>query len=207
VASCPSVRATRSGTGWGGRRDPTTEAALAEQRTLVAAATGAAVVLDDWHGPFMPRVAPLPDREALVGLLAETADDGRSVATEWGSGPWGWLFEQVVLKSWVREGAPDAMVAALARGRDPERVARAIIDWLAAGWDTWRFRDLIEDWRTLPPPWWGAQARVVAPGWRRTIAPAFWSGVVTLGDAVEQLARICDAQVAARPLSDLEARC
>src|SRR5690606_38077922 len=134
----PKVVATRSRTGWGqAGANPTLAAVMVDQVAFadLLAQSDASALLTDWHGPFQPRAVPLTGRADLEALMIETAEDGRSNASEWGSGAWGWLYDAVALRPWVREALAEAIANVMQRTTTPERVALAALDWMSEAWD------------------------------------------------------------------------
>ena len=84
-------------------------------------------------------------------------------------------------------------------------VAPAALDFLAHGWDLWRFIELMDSWRNTSPSWWSVPATQRPPGWRRRSLASHWiKGAETLGDIVVELRERAVRQEKTRPVLDLE---
>ena len=182
AARFPNARATRAHTGMGGgAQDPTVAAVIAEQQALFPLITSPdreAVLAGD-------KLVAVPDAAALAALLDQTAAQGRPVEHGFGTGPWGWLHEEVFLRDWV-VGALVSYVERVFAGRDIAPVAAAL-DWLSDGHRLEAFVDVLRKAATAAPSWVTEAARTKPPRWTRPIRPATWSGVATYGDVLIRL--------------------
>ncbi len=202
----PAVTATSSATNMGGGSNPRLDAIMVEQAALAAAAESdkRQVLFSDWHGAFKPRVEPMPGVAELRALLIDTSLDGRSVRTEWGAGPWGWLHQEYLFRPWVYEVLPEVMREVLATDAKHDFAA---LDWLCSRTDTRRFRAILEAWRDGPSSWWSDTAITPPLRWRQPVLGGLWRDVKVLGDVVGQLLANADHEDATRPDSDLPERC
>jgi hypothetical protein len=194
----PEVRATSSGTGWGGPNLRLADILSAQRSYAVLLAAEERQVILDGFGPRGPRrIGVFRDERGLEELLAKTARSGRFYGTR---GPWSWLSDELLLRPWIR-GAMPRIAAAFADGPEPGRYA--LLDWLGEECDLWRFTDLLEGWRATPPPWWPEPARKKPPGWRHRIRPSFWREVQSVGDVALRLLALAHEQRTTPPVLDL----
>ncbi|PKN55296.1 MAG: hypothetical protein CVU56_22220, partial [Deltaproteobacteria bacterium HGW-Deltaproteobacteria-14] len=147
VARHPKAPVSRVVAGWHrGRARVTLSDALAQLDSFIASTADPRwEVLLPGYGPGGGLTSePAADADGLVALLVRTARDGREIHAEWGSGPWGWLYGEVVFRPWVAAAAPEALRAAVAA--EPA-APPAALDWLGAGWDLARFDSVLAGWQ------------------------------------------------------------
>lgn len=148
-----------------------------------------------------PEIRQIPDVTALEAVLAETATTVRWHTSAWGDGPWGWLYEEVIYRPWIADALP-SVFARLEEASDAH--VWPIMKFIALGWDTWRFEDLLQRWVKARPSWWDAAVTTKPPGWRAAIMPAPPKGIARLSDLVHSLLERAAAQQASAPDEDLK---
>ncbi len=201
LPSAPDVRGTLARLGLGGSSTPRLMDVLRDQVALLSSATDPArrVVLDEWHGPFVPRMAPFATDDEVQGLLGETADLGRSWRTTWGAGAWGWLYEEFLFRPGLAESLPSHFRAVVAA--DGDRVFAALA-WLAARWDTRLFAAVLREWRQSGASFLGAPRDHLPRGWRAPPLASF-AGAATCADAIDMLLAHADHELHTLPKIDL----
>ena len=201
VAGAPDVNGTLARNGLGGQAKPRLADVLRDQAKVLATTMdpGRRVVLDEWHGPFVPRLAPLQTDAEVVGLLAETADLGRSWRTSWGAGAWGWLYEEFLFRPGLAAALPRHVRSVVAE--DGTRVFAALA-WLAARWDVRLFADLLREWRDSGAAFLTAGKDHMPKGWRFPPLGAF-ADIATCADAVEILLKAATQELRSVPTLDL----
>ncbi len=199
----PDVKATKCATGWGGNVvNPRLVDVVTEQKTQwssVASSTKA--FLDEFGAKGAPVVGPIADARDLQGLLHETAKHGRFPD---GKGPWGWVANELLYRTWLPSALEPAMTAVVSGGGSAE--IQALLDWMSEECDLWRFVALLESWSRTPPSWWSVPVGQKPSGWQRAIRPASWDGVGTLGDFATRMLDRARAQSATPPRVDLQPR-
>lgn len=204
AAELGPLMGTRASTGWGvreGSSAPWLDLVMQEQQRYFALLTDPARTVSP-GGPQRRGEVPLPDAAALESLLRKTARTGRFAPTPWGTGPWAFLHQELLFRSWVPE-AVTRLLPALWSGTPAERAAA--LDFLADGQDLWRWRGPLLGMRDARPDWWTVPVSQKPEGWRRSLRP-FAPGPTraeTLGDLVSGLGKLAQAQADTPPLADL----
>jgi hypothetical protein len=199
----PDVKATRCATGWGGNViNPRLSDVVTEQQAQWrSVGSGSKAFLDEFGAKGAPVTGKLSDTRDLQALLTETAKHGRFPD---GKGPWSWVANELLYRTWMPAALVPAMTAAVAAGGDAE--IHALLDWMSEECDLWRFVSLLDGWNNTPPPWWSRSADSKPSGWQQAIRAADWSGASTLGDVGKQLLARAQAQAATPPRVDLQPR-
>jgi hypothetical protein len=201
LPGAPDVSGTLARNGMGGGPTPKLADVLRDQAKVIGAATDPArrVILDEWHGPFVPRLAALGSESEVRALLGETADLGRSWRTSWGAGAWGWLYEEFLFRPGLATALPSHVRAVVAD--DGERVFTALA-WLSVRWDLRLFADVLGEWRDSGAAYLGAPRDHVPRGWR--IPPlAVFGDIATCNDAIAVLLEAATHELRTVPVLDL----
>lgn len=185
IAVAPDVNGTLARNGFGGSSAPRLEDVLRDQAKMIAVATDPArrVLLDEWHGPFVPRLATFEADADVRGLLAETADLGRSFRTSWGTGPWGWLYEEFLFRPGLAPALAGHVAAVV--GEAEERVWTALA-WLSVRWDLRVFADLLRTWLASGAAFLAMPRDHLPRGWRQPPLASF-ANAATCADVIETL--------------------
>lgn len=199
----PDVKATRCATGWGGNViNPRLADVVAEQKAQWTSVANSDQAFLDGFGPkSAPVVGKIVDAPSLQSLLAQTAKAGRFPD---GKGPWSWLANELLYRTWLPPALEPSMTAVVNGGGTTE--VCALLDWMSEQCDLWRFVRLLDGWSATPPPWWSQPANMKPSGWQQAIRAADWADVSTLGNVAKQMLARAQAQAATPARIDLQPR-
>ncbi len=151
---------TRAGTGWGGSSTaPRLDHVLANHERYAEAWTR-----QPHEVIWNLRPLPLATPQHLQSLLERSARTGRGPQTPWGDHGWDWLAQQVAFVPWIADALTELLPWALC---GEPAWGYAALDYLLLGQDSWRWRDLVRQWRSAPPAWATTPTKVKPKGWGR----------------------------------------